>query len=84
MRVDPTGAPGPVDRNRRSSAATAGSGVRPAPLLGALVGLLPLWLAWLLVVVLGRLVCRLAQRIPPVVRLVRRMRAGTGGDVGPP
>jgi hypothetical protein len=44
--------------------------------LGVLVRFLPLWLAWLLVVVLGRVVCRVAQRIPPVVRLVRRLRAG--------
>jgi hypothetical protein len=43
------------------------------------VQLLPLWTAWLLVVVLGRLVCRVAQRLPPVVRGVRRLRAGAAG-----
>jgi hypothetical protein len=47
--------------------------------LVVVVRLLPLWLAWLLVVVLGRFVCRLAQRIPPVVRLVRRLRDRPGG-----
>ena len=52
--------------------------MRPGPVLGVTLRLLPLWLAWLLVVVLGRLVCRLAQRIPPIVRLVRRLRAGDG------
>jgi hypothetical protein len=51
-------------------------GVRPVPVLGVVVRFLPLWLAWLLIVVLGRVVCRVAQRIPPVVRLVRRLRAG--------
>jgi len=43
-------------------------------LLGVVVRILPLWLAWLLVVVLGRLVCRLAQRVPPVVRWVGWLR----------
>jgi hypothetical protein len=56
--------------------ATLGAGVRPVPVLGVMVRFLPLWLAWLLIVVLGRVVCRVAQRIPPVVRLVRRLRAG--------
>jgi hypothetical protein len=58
--------------------ATGGGGVRPVPVLEVLVRLLPLWVAWLLVVVLGRLVCRLAQRLPPVVRWVRRLRDGDG------
>lgn len=66
--------------SRPTAAGASGEGpVRPVPVLGAVVRLLPLWLAWLLVVVLGRLICRLAQRIPPVVRLVRAVRAGTGG-----
>jgi hypothetical protein len=57
---------------------TGEGGVRPVPVLEVLGRFLPLWLAWLVVVVLGRLVCRVAQRIPPVVRLVRRLR--TGGE----
>ena len=54
--------------------------MRPAPVLRVAVQLLPLWTAWLLVVVVGRLVCRLAQRVPPVVRGVRRLRARTAGQ----
>lgn len=49
------------------------------PVLRVNVRLLPLWLVWLLVVVFGRLVCPLAQRIPPVVRLVRHLRNRNGG-----
>ena len=45
------------------------------PVLGVALRVLPLWLTWLLVVVLGRRVCRLAQHLPPVVRLVRYLRA---------
>jgi hypothetical protein len=62
---------------------TTGGGVQPVPALDVMVRLLPLWLAWLLVVVLGRLVCRLAQRLPPVVRLVRWLRAGDGRPAQP-
>lgn len=51
-------------------------GLVPVP--NVVLRFLPLWFAWLLVVVLGRLVCRVAQRIPPVVHLVRRLRAGDG------
>lgn len=56
------------------AATRAGGGVRTVPMLSAVVRVLPLWLAWLLVVVLGRVVCRMAQRIPLVVRLVRHLR----------
>lgn len=48
--------------------------MHPAPVLGVTLRVLPLWLAWLAVVVLGRLVCHVAQRLPPVVRLVRLVR----------
>lgn len=50
------------------------TGVHPAPVLGVTLRLLPLWLSWLAVVALGRLVCHVAQRIPPVVHLVRLVR----------
>jgi hypothetical protein len=59
-------------------ASTGTAGVRPVPALGVMARFLPLWLAWLVVVVVGRLVCRVAQRIPPVVRLVRHLRARDG------
>lgn len=58
--------------------ATGAGGVQPVPMRVVLLRFLPLWLAWLLVVVLGRRVCLVAQRVPPVVRLVRRLRAGAG------
>jgi hypothetical protein len=56
-------------------------GVRRAPVLTVTARLLPLWLAWFVVVVVGRSICRLAQHLPPVVRLVRRLRVLDGGPV---
>lgn len=50
------------------------SAVRPAPVVGVVLRVLPLWLVWLAVVVLGRLVCHAAQRVPPIVHLVRLVR----------
>lgn len=57
--------------------------MHPVPLLTTVVRVLPLWLAWLLVVVLGRLLCHVAQRIPPVVRLVRRLRGTPPAPASP-
>jgi hypothetical protein len=68
----------------RAAVAPGAGGVRPDPVLSTIVHVLPLWLAWLVVVVLGRLVCRLAQRLPPAVRLVRRLRAGDSRPVSGP
>lgn len=68
-----------------SPTAVGGSGagaVRPVPLPAVVVRVLPLWLAWLVVVVLGRRVCRVAQRIGPVVRLVRHVRARQSAAAG--
>ena len=64
----------------RAPAAGRG-GVRRAPVLTVTARLLPLWLAWFVVVVVGRSICRLAQHLPPVVRLVRRLRVLDGGPV---
>ena len=44
------------------------------PWARCLLALLPMLLAWLLVVVLGRALCLGAQHVPPVVALVRAVR----------
>lgn len=46
-----------------------------------LLSLLPILLAWLLVVVLGRVVCLAAQRVPPLVLLVRAVRRSRDASV---
>lgn len=53
--------------------ASRGAGVRVEPLASCVGRLLPILLPWLLVVV-GRGVCVVAQRVPPLVWLVRAVR----------
>ncbi len=53
--------------------ASRGAGVRVEPLSSCVGRLLPILLPWLLVVV-GRGVCLAAQRLPPLVWLVRAVR----------
>jgi hypothetical protein len=52
--------------------------VRTAPLPRVLLQLLVPAALWALVVV-GRRICLVAQRLPPAVRLVRALRAWLGG-----
>lgn len=54
-----------------------GSAVRVVPLRRCLLLMFVALLPWLLVVV-GRGICLTAQRVPPLVRLVRRLRRARG------
>ena len=58
---------------RVSSSASREAGVRVEPLLSCVGLLLPILLPWVLVVV-GRGICVVAQRVPPLVWLVRAVR----------
>ena len=74
----------------RSDHALPRTGVGVVPWARCLLALLPMLLAWLLVVVLGRAVCRVAQHVPPVVALVRAVQRSqepapaASRRVGPP
>ena len=66
-----------------SSSASRRPGVRAEPLSSCVGRLLPIMLPWLLVVV-GRGICLVAQRVPPLVWLVRTVRqqlARRAGDL---
>ena len=58
----------------RTDPALPSTGVGVVPWARCLLALLPMLVVWLLVVVLGRVVCRGAQHVPPVVALVRAIR----------
>ncbi len=64
-----------------SPSASRGAGVRVEPLVGCVGRLLPILLPWLLVVV-GRGICLVAQRVPPLVWLVRAVRQQLARRVG--
>jgi hypothetical protein len=68
------------DHDRRPVPAAAHEHRAPvdvAPLMGCLLRLLPVLAPWALLVV-GRVVCLAAQRVPPVVGAVRAVRARGG------